>query len=250
MKDIIVRNLKLNTEEPKICNAVIGETREAIIQETKILSELEVDLFEWRADNYKDISSKKETLETMLHLQRAAKNKPVIFSIRSIKSGGSYPFSVEARARACQWAIESGSIDLVELELSFGKRIIDSLIAAARERNVKTIVSFYDYEKTPEQKQLIAALDECESYGADLSKLAVMAKTKRDILNLLVSMWKMENSSDEKPRIVVGMGPQGNISRILPSFFGSVLTYASGITMSLEGQINPNDLRTILSLTK
>jgi len=250
MEDIIVRKLKLNTEEPKICNAIIGKTREAIIQEAKILSELDVDLFEWRADNYEGVSSKKETLETMRQLQRAAKDKPLIFSIRNNTSGGPYPFSEEERARACRWAIESGYMDLVELELSFGKKAITSLIDAANERNVKTIVSFYDFDKTPEQKQLIAALDECDSYGADLSKLAVMAKTKKDILNLLIGMWKLENSSGGKPRIVVGMGPQGNISRILPSFFGSVLTYASGITMSLEGQINPHDLRTILSLTK
>ena len=112
----------------------------------------------------------------------------------------------------------------------------------------KTILSYYDYERTPDRREILDALSRCESHGADLSKIAVTAKTKRDLLNLWSGTVEMEDRSGVRPRIVVAMGPLGNISRILPSFFGSVLTYASGITTSMEGQINANDLRTILSL--
>ena len=56
MNDVIVRNVRLNTDDPKICNAIMGATREAIVEEVKILSELGTDLFEWRADTYEPVS--------------------------------------------------------------------------------------------------------------------------------------------------------------------------------------------------
>ena len=88
MNDVIVRNVRLNTDDPKICNAIMGVTREAIVEEVKILSELGTDLFEWRADTYEHFPVKEEMQKTMEKLRRAAKQKPVIFSVRGPASGG------------------------------------------------------------------------------------------------------------------------------------------------------------------
>ncbi|MCJ7837387.1 type I 3-dehydroquinate dehydratase [Cuneatibacter sp. NSJ-177] len=248
MNDVIVRNVRLNTDDPKICNAIMGVTREAIVEEVKILSELGTDLFEWRADTYEHFPVKEEMQKTMEKLRRSAKQKPVIFSVRGAASGGTRLLSAKEQATACRLALESGCMDLIEVELAFGEELFGPLIAEAKKRGVKTILSYYDYEKTPDQWEILDALSRCESYGADLSKIAVTAKTKRDLLSLWSGMVEREDRSGVRPRIVVAMGPLGNVSRILPSFFGSVLTYASGITTSMEGQINANDLRTILSL--
>ena len=246
---MIVRDVNLTSEDPKICNAIMGETQEDIVQETKILSDLGADLFEWRADYYTDIDSPEAMTSTLARLRKAAKDHPIIFSIQSMESGAPRNLSLEQRSQLCQQAILSGAIDLVELELTLEEKL-PPLLALAQEKRVKTILSYYNYQETPPQEQIVQALCRCESFQPDVSKIAVTTKTKSDTIRLLLAMTEVENLQGERPRIVVGMGPKGNISRILPSFFGSVITYACGITTSLAGQINASDLRMILSYVR
>ena len=60
----------------------------------------------------------------------------------------------------------------------------------------------------------------------------------------------LDEAGDETPRVVVAMGDKGIISRIMPSYFDSIWTYASGITTCMPGQVNLSDLKKILLLTK
>lgn len=241
-----IRSLELNPEYPKICNALLGESQEEIIQEAKILSDLGTDLFEWRADYYRDSGSPETVEDTLRLLRKAIKDRPLIVSARS-REPGSAPS--QRQLDLCRQAIRSGCVDLIELELSLGEDL-PPLLQYAQSQGVSTIVSSYNTRETPSQESMVETLCRCESFQPALSKIAVATNAKGDVLRLLLAMEEVEQRQGKRPRIVVGMGSKGNISRILPSFFGSVLTYASGLTASLEGQINVSDLRTILSFVR
>ena len=97
------------------------------------------------------------------------------------------------------------------------------------------------------EEEITALMRRCETTGADIPKIAVMTHGRRDILSLLQGILNLEQEYGERERIVVAMGREGNISRVAPWLFGSSFTFASGITTSLQGQINPNDLTLIMS---
>ena len=123
----------------------------------------------------------------------------------------------------------------------------EEVLGRAKESGHQVIIAAYDYEKTPEAGEITALMRRCETTGADIPKIAVMTHGRRDILSLLQGILNLEQEYGERERIVVAMGREGNISRVAPWLFGSSFTFASGITTSLQGQINPNDLTLIMS---
>ncbi len=246
MSKLLIRNTTLSSDAPTICNALMGVTRESVIQETKILNMLGADIFEWRADCFKAIDSPDEELSTLQGLRKAAKDKPIIFSMRDKNSGADRDFSCEQRYNASIIAIESGCIDILEVEL--GCECVNELIECARAHGIATIVAAYDYHKTPDEDKILECISKCEALNGDIVKLAFSVCDKSDVLRLSDIMLKYGQSNPDTPKVIVGMGKDGIVTRILPKFFNSVWTYASGISTTLEGQVNLHDLRSILNV--
>jgi len=159
----------------------------------------------------------------------AAKRGEVIVTNRPVREGGKYERDEGERLRTLSAASELGA-DYVDVEL-------DSVDGFERSGSAKLIVSYHDFERTPEDladihRQMIAK-------GADLAKLAVLAT---DILDNL-KMFDLLARTDF-PTIGLCMGEEGQISRILAPRFGSFLTFASSRkgAESASGQLPAADL--------
>ncbi|MCX5807634.1 MAG: type I 3-dehydroquinate dehydratase [Proteobacteria bacterium] len=145
-------------------------------------------------------------------------------------------------------AIEAGAkyVDIeVESDIAFKRDILEK----AGSKGCKVIVSFHDFEQTPANVKLrqIAAL--CFSEGADIAKIACKANSVMDSARLL----GLPGQEDFKDRlIVVGMGKEGKITRIVAPLLGSLFTYASlaeGM-QTTEGQIEKARLEEIMELLR
>jgi 3-dehydroquinate dehydratase-1 len=99
---------------------------------------------------------------------------------------------------------------------------------------------------TPVREELEHLIDWCFDSGADLAKLACMVQSNTDNVRLLGLL------SDTKPKVVIGMGQLGKITRIVGPLLGSQFTYASldEKKETAEGQINHILLRKILKSLK
>ena len=107
--------------------------------------------------------------------------------------------------------IDSGLIDLVDVELSRGEETMKTIIAAAHRVGVKVVASRHDFTATPDKNIIISNLCLMQSLGADIVKFAVMPQCERDVLTLLDATLTMKEEHSDTPVITMSMSPTGVI---------------------------------------
>ena len=110
----------------------------------------------------------------------------------------------------------------------------------------KLMVSYHDFDKTGSYDEIISILDKMEEKGADAFKLALYARDKVDFKTASAAGGTYSLKTD-KPMIMISMGEEGRLSRILPEVMGGCLTFASGVKATAPGQVT---LKDILKLRK
>jgi 3-dehydroquinate dehydratase I len=117
-------------------------------------------------------------------------------------------------------AIDAGAA-YVDLEVESEDTYRETVLTVARSRGCTVIVSFHDYEKTPDRITLETTLAACFRAGADIAKIASVALSNRDNARLLGLLDLSEKV------VVVAMGPKGRIVRVAAPLLGSPFTFAS-----------------------
>ena len=247
MKTIQIRNITIGEGRPKICVPVVGQTEEDILREAAGLVSLPVDVVEWRADWFQDIFDTEKVLHTAKALRSALGELPLLFTFRTKKEGGNMAASLLQYKELVKRAICSGLVDLVDIELFSDKDTVNELIALAKEKNVKTILSNHDFFKTPSGNEIFSRLKQMEEAGADIAKIAVMPESTEDVLTLLSATCKAKKELT-CPVITMSMAGTGLISRLSGEVFGSCLTFGTAGNISAPGQIDALKLRSVLHI--
>ena len=86
-------------------------------------------------------------------------------------------------------------------------------------------------------------LNEAHEADADIAKLAVLAHTKQDVLNVLQA-----TANSEKPVCTIAMGEIGKHSRIVAPCYGSCLTYGVIAKAVAPGQIKIHELKSAMEI--
>ena len=84
---------------------------------------------------------------------------------------------------------------------------------------------------------MIYRLRKMQDMGADLPKIAVMPKSKADVLTLLNATEEMSRCYADRPIITMSMSATGVISRLCGEVFGSAMTFGAVGQVSAPGQI-------------
>ena len=142
----------------------------------------------------------------------------------------------------------SGDADLVDVEIFTGDETVSRIIEGAHAAGVAVIASNHDFDKTPEKDDIIGRLKKMQQMGADLLKIAVMPHSTRDLLTLLDATEEMNRLYAERPVITMSMGGVGVLSRMCGEVFGSALTFGAAGQASAPGQMQVEDLHTVLRL--
>ena len=249
MKTVQVKNVIFNEGSPKICVPLVGKTEKEILEEVDFLRAVDFDLAEFRADHYEFAE---DFLKVQALLKKVSENfdKPLLFTFRTKKEGGVYEMSEEKYFALNRAAIESGAIDLVDVELFSTPEEINSLIKLAKEKNVKVVMSNHDFFKTPAKEVIINRLVKMQEYDADITKIAVMPNCEEDVLTLLSATLEMKKAKGDRPCITMSMASLGVISRLSGELFGSCMTFAASRQISAPGQVSVNDARNMLNILK
>jgi 3-dehydroquinate dehydratase-1 len=131
--------------------------------------------------------------------------------------------------------------DAVDIEMDSPIKLF--VIKQAKSQGKTVILSYHNFKNTPAEKTLERFLHAFK-LGADLLKVAVMAKTNEDVLTLLQFCRKHR----DKGIIGISMGSCGVISRYVAPFFGSVMTYGYIRSSVAPGQVSVGQLKNRLSL--
>ena len=243
-----VRGVKIGEGIPKIIVPIVGTTKEEILAAAASFESVRLDIVEWRVDWYQDIFDFAKVEDTMKALRAALGNTPILFTFRTSKEGGEKAISPEDYAELNIRAAQTGLIDMVDVEAFTGDEIVKKIIDGAHAAGVRVVASNHDFGKTPDKDDIVGRLRKTQDLGADIPKIAVMPRSKRDVLVLLSATEEMATDYADRPIITMSMAGTGLVSRLCGEAFGSSCTFGAVGKASAPGQMNAADLDTVLNL--
>jgi 3-dehydroquinate dehydratase-1 len=233
--------------QPLICTPLVGRTPAAVLDELTVVLPKKPDVIEWRVDFFEDIGKAGTVIEVAGRIKQAAGAIPIIFTCRSMNEGGERITLDSAGVVKLHVAVcAARCVDIIDYELSNPAHELAQLRQASRANGVAMIMSYHNFQSTPDAAVLAAKFMEAERLGADIAKVAVMPRSPEDVLTLLGAVWRASEAGSI-PLIGMSMGGFGSVSRIVGGVFGSALTFAVGKSSSAPGQIAIEDLRIALA---
>ena len=109
----------------------------------------------------------------------------------------------------------------VDLDVSTDMDFLEEMKELLRERHCKLILSYHDCEKTPSFDELRQIQKKCAELEADLVKIAVLAKNKKEVARVL----GLYDSS--YPTLAISMGEIGQTTRFMALFLGAPFTFVA-----------------------
>ena len=205
----------------KNCNEVIKVAEDCI--------DKGADILEFRIDALNDynINEIKNTIKQI--------DFPMIITNRIKSEGGSFKSSEKERLNILYEC--SPLVDYVDIELQSNDEYINKI----HETGVKTIVSYHDFEKTPNLNEITYIVEKEHELG-DIAKVAFMPQDLDDTLTILAIQ------SHFKDTIAISMGELGSYTRIMASKFNSPITFAVGTDVTAPGQIDIETMKALLNM--
>ena len=248
MNTVKVRNIEIGSGVPKICVPIVGVTKDEIIAEAKTFDSIPVDVVEWRVDWFEGVFEFDKVEDVLKDLREALGETPILFTFRTSKEGGEKAIEAEPYKELNIAAAKTGYVDLVDVEAFTGETAVKQIIETAHATGVKVVASNHDFHKTPAQEEIVSRLCKMQELGADIPKIAVMPQNKKDVLTLLSATREMSEEHADRPIITMSMAGTGVISRLCGEVFGSALTFGAAGKASAPGQMEVEDLKTVLEL--
>ena len=235
---------------PLIITPLVGRTPADIEAELQAILPKRPDMLEWRVDFFEGIGDSALVIETARAIKRAAGPVPILLTRRNASEGGQAitidePAVVAMYARACQ----ARCVDLIDYEMSNPPEHLARLRAVSAEHGVALVLSYHNFQGTPDLDTLLAKFVAAELLGADVAKVAVMPNDPQDVLTLLGATYRASQTVGV-PLISMSMGGLGSVSRIMGWMYGSAATFAVGKSSSAPGQIAVEELRAVLATVR
>ena len=205
---------------PRVVLAVDGESPAAAQA-----AEEGVDILEVRVDLFSGSLTSASVVDEVKILKRHG--MPLIGTIRSQRERGKAKLSGAQRADLYQNI--SPLVDAIDVDVSDG--ILKPVVALARRNKNTVILSHHDFHGTPSEATLEQVVRNATALGADVIKVATLAKNERDVVRLL----QFTAAHRRKNLVTIAMGNIGSVSRLLFPLVGSLLTYTN--VSPSDGQI-------------
>jgi len=172
---------------------------------------------------------------------------PVVITNRMKKEGGGFKGDEKQRIEILEKAAEAGA-DFIDIEFATSQDLRASLVSRAKSLGCKVIMSFHDFEKTPDETTLLGLFSSMASAGADVVKIVTMARDQLDFFNFRPVF--QESRGSGVPVIAFCMGEKGGFSRVVSPLLGGFLTFAApdSSSQTAPGQIPLEKMRRLLAM--
>lgn len=250
MKEKNFGKITLSNNQAKVCVPVMGKTTEEVLQQLKSVVEMEPDIIEWRGDFF-ETDNNEEYLNVLKQMKDVNENIPVIFTIRTDSEGGNKKIGWNEYCDLCLFIAEKGkefNVEFVDVEV-FKDDKANELINSLHEKGMDVIGSNHHFDKTPDKEEMVEILSTIEKSGADVCKLAVMPRDKKDV-EVLIEASKEADEKIKTPIITMSMGELGAVTRVIPKITKTSVTFAAGVSASAPGQPGIKVVRKLLQENK
>lgn len=214
--------------ETKIAIPIFQKKPEDIIAVAKDCIIKGADILELRIDGMESPNPQivKEIIEEI--------NFPTIATNRTKKEGGSFNGSEEERIAILEKACDVA--DFVDVELQTERNLIKSIT----DTGVKSIISYHNFNQTPDLDFLLDIVDQEKALG-DIAKIAVMPNQLEDTLTILAILSHCDDT------VAISMGELGSYTRVIASKFNAPFTFAVANDTTAPGQIDIDTMKALLN---
>ena len=142
-------------------------------------------------------------------------------------------------------AIRSGAT-YVDIEYEAEPAYRQPLIDLARQCQCKIIISYHNFDSTPDIESLNLIVKRSVEMGADYVKIAVTANSSADCARIMSLYERYEHI------IAFAMGDTGKITRVAATYLGSPFTFASvdEAHLTAPGQLTASQMEVIYRILK
>lgn len=203
-----IGDLLLDGRTPRVAVSFDRPVTRADLQRARAAG---ADLAELRIDHWQD--PEPSSLPALGEL-------PLLATIRHAREGGAWSRS-EAQRLALFEAI-TPHVDALDVELS-AHTILAQARRSAREHKKTLLISSHDFTRTPRYDALQQTLERARAAGADIVKIATMARSDEDVQTLA----RLLLEHPTVPLVTIAMGAHGVKSRVFFPALGSRFTFAA-----------------------
>lgn len=246
MKSLTIRNITLGEGRPKIIVPIVDRDEQAILNRAASFAGYPIDMVEWRADFFDQIGDLQAVEQVLKGLRERLPDKILLFTFRTAQECGAQSIAPKDYLTLNCRVAESGCVDLIDVEI-FSENAAEN-IETIHAAGAKVVGSNHAFDGTPACSEILYRLRKAQDMGADISKIAVMARSPRDVLTLLSATEEMFANYADRPILTMSMGEAGTISRLAGEIFGSCATFGTIGQSSAPGQIPVNELTQVLDV--
>ncbi|GGA10856.1 type I 3-dehydroquinate dehydratase [Acinetobacter modestus] len=220
-------------------------TEQAIDQAKVIAANQDADLAEFRIDLLDFAADSKQVIALGHELKKILVTKPMIATIRTNNEGGKLTISDADYGKTYQAYLKQPFMDMLDVEMFRDQQVVKNTVKLAHNKKVLIVMSNHDFQKTPNEDEIVKRLLKQDELGADILKIAVMPQSKQDVFTLMNATLKVSQQS-KKPLLTMSMGKLGTISRIATANMGGSFSFGMIGEASAPGQIDVTQLKQFL----
>ena len=195
---------------------------------------LDADIIEWRADYL----PKEAILQVAPAIFEKFAGRELVFTLRTRFEGGEIDLSPEEYIHLIKEVAQLYQPDYIDFEYYSYKDVFEEMLDFPN-----LVLSYHNFQETPEN--MMEILSELTSLNPKLVKIAVMAHTEQDVLDLMNYTRGFKILNPEQEYVTISMGKVGKVSRITADVTGSSWSFASLDEASAPGQISLANMKKI-----
>ena len=195
---------------------------------------LDADIIEWRADYL----PKEAILQVAPAIFEKFAGRELVFTLRTRSEGGEIDLSPEEYIHLIKEVAQLYQPDYIDIEYYSYKDVFEEMLDFPN-----LVLSYHNFQETPEN--MMEILSELTSLNPKLVKVAVMAHTEQDVLDLMNYTRGFKTLNPEQEYVTISMGKVGKVSRITADVTGSSWSFASLDEASAPGQISLANMKKI-----
>ncbi|HGJ8156511.1 TPA: type I 3-dehydroquinate dehydratase [Streptococcus pneumoniae] len=195
---------------------------------------LDADIIEWRADYL----PKEAILQVAPAIFEKFAGRELVFTLRTRSEGGEIDLSPEEYIHLIKEVAQFYQPDYIDFEYYSYKDVFEEMLDFPN-----LVLSYHNFQETPEN--MMEILSELTILNPKLVKVAVMAHTEQDVLDLMNYTRGFKTLNPEQEYVTISMGKVGKVSRITADVTGSSLSFASLDEVSAPGQISLASMKKI-----
>ncbi|VJR41338.1 3-dehydroquinate dehydratase, (3-dehydroquinase) (type I DHQase) [Streptococcus pneumoniae] len=195
---------------------------------------LDADIIEWRADYL----PKGAILQVAPAIFEKFAGRELVFTLRTRSEGGEIDLSPEEYIHLIKEVAQFYQPDYIDFEYYSYKDVFEEMLDFPN-----LVLSYHNFQETPEN--MMEILSELTILNPKLVKVAVMAHTEQDVLDLMNYTRGFKTLNPEQEYVTISMGKVGKVSRITADVTGSSWSFASLDEVSAPGQISLASMKKI-----